>query len=234
LATPKKKRYDNEQKIPIASFEGKDIFVTEFLYAKIQSMLESHKGHKKIADDYMKLLPFVFLNYDEIIIDKRNSRKIVSIFDNEHRRIFHIIDEQNYLVSLFVMRDVTFKRSKQYIIESVREGGVSSILSPAMPFWRHTESIELLYTHFSKNTLTQENFIVWVDEILEAKQKIKEYKILFDEAKKSNNFDREIALKKELEKLENLCSSNEKRIDSMVYELYGLSDEEIGIVDGEI
>lgn len=70
----------------IASFEGKDIFVTEFLYAKIQSILESHHGHKEIVDEYVNILPFVFLNYDEIIIDKRNSRKIISIFDNEHRR----------------------------------------------------------------------------------------------------------------------------------------------------
>jgi hypothetical protein len=36
---------------------------------------------------------------------------------------------------------------------------------------------------------------------LEAKQKIKDYKPLLDEAIKNNNFDREIALKKELENL---------------------------------
>ena len=71
-----------------------------------------------------------------------------------------------------------------------------------------------------------------VDEILEAKQKIKEYKILLDEAKKSDHFDREIKLKKELESLENLCISNEKMIDERVYKLYDLSEEEIGIVEG--
>ncbi|QOG13112.1 hypothetical protein [Arcobacter sp. FWKO B] len=71
-----------------------------------------------------------------------------------------------------------------------------------------------------------------VDEILEAKQKIKEYKILLDEAIKNDNFDREIKLKKEIENLENICLSNEKTIDEMVYELYGLSDDEIKIVEG--
>ncbi|MDY0315801.1 MAG: N-6 DNA methylase, partial [Bacteroidales bacterium] len=79
---------------------------------------------------------------------------------------------------------------------------------------------------------TQKSFIYLVDEILEAKQKIKDYKILLDEAISSNNFDREIALKKELENLENICSTNENRIDQMVYELYDLTDDEIKIVEG--
>lgn len=50
--------------------------------------------------------------------------------------------------------------------------------------------------------------------------------------KNTNNFDREIAFKKELEKLENLCTTNEKMIDEMVYKLYDLSDDEIKIVEG--
>lgn len=78
----------------------------------------------------------------------------------------------------------------------------------------------------------QQPFIKLVDEILEAKQKIKDYKTLLDEAIKNDNFDREIKLKKELETLENLCIANEKTIDAMVYELYGLSDDEIKIVEG--
>ena len=77
----------------------------------------------------------------------------------------------------------------------------------------------------------QKPFIKLVDEILEAKQKIKDYKPLLDEAIKNNNFDREIALKKELENLENICTTNEKTIDQMVYKLYDLSDDEIKIVE---
>jgi hypothetical protein len=140
-----KPHYDNETKIPIAQFQNRDVYVTEFLYAKIQSLLENHHGHKEIDDLYIKLLPFIFVYYDEIIIDTRNERMIISIFDNEGRRILHVIDEDYYLVSIFVMRKETFARSKKYIIKSVREGGVSSILSPAMPFWRHTDLIEELY-----------------------------------------------------------------------------------------
>ena len=79
---------------------------------------------------------------------------------------------------------------------------------------------------------SQKPFINLVDEILEAKQKIKDYKPLLDEAIKNNNFDREIALKKELENLENICTTNEKTIDQMVYKLYDLTEDEIKIVEG--
>ncbi|MCT7532497.1 N-6 DNA methylase [Aliarcobacter cryaerophilus] len=78
---------------------------------------------------------------------------------------------------------------------------------------------------------SQKPFIKLVDEILEAKQKIKDYKPLLDEAIKNNNFDREIALKKELENLENICTTNEKTIDQMVYKLYDLTQDEIKIVE---
>ncbi|WP_418185594.1 Eco57I restriction-modification methylase domain-containing protein [Aliarcobacter vitoriensis] len=78
---------------------------------------------------------------------------------------------------------------------------------------------------------SQKPFIKLVDEILEAKQKIKDYKPLLDEAIKTNNFDREIALKKELENLENICTTNEKTIDQMVYKLYDLTPDEIKIVE---
>ena len=48
---------------------------------------------------------------------------------------------------------------------------------------------------------------------------------------KNDNFDREIKLKKELETLENISSSNEKKIDQMVYKLYDLTEDEIRIVE---
>ncbi|MDP3464984.1 MAG: TaqI-like C-terminal specificity domain-containing protein, partial [Sulfuricurvum sp.] len=75
-------------------------------------------------------------------------------------------------------------------------------------------------------------FINLVDEILETKPKIKEYKSLLDEAIKNDNFDREIKLKKEIETFENRVIECEKEIDAMVYALYGLSEDEIAIVEG--
>ena len=80
---------------------------------------------------------------------------------------------------------------------------------------------------------SQKPFIKLVDEILEAKQKINDYKNILDEAIKNNNFDREIALKKELENLENIYTTNEKTIDQMVYKLYDLTPDEIKIVESE-
>jgi len=74
----------------------------------------------------------------------------------------------------------------------------------------------------------QQPFIKLVDEILESKQKIKKYKKHFD----SLNAIDKIEIKEEIEKLENLCTTNEKMIDEMVYKLYGLSDDEIKIVEG--
>ncbi|MCL4431724.1 MAG: N-6 DNA methylase [Epsilonproteobacteria bacterium] len=76
-------------------------------------------------------------------------------------------------------------------------------------------------------------FINLVDEILETKPKIKEYKALLDVAIKNDNFDREIKLKKEIEAFENRVIECENEVDAMVYALYGLNEDEIGIVEGE-
>jgi hypothetical protein len=75
-------------------------------------------------------------------------------------------------------------------------------------------------------------FIQHVDTILEAKQKIKEYKTLLEETIKTDNFDREIKLKKEIETLEKIASTSESEIDQMVYKLYDLTEDEIKIVEG--
>jgi hypothetical protein len=76
-------------------------------------------------------------------------------------------------------------------------------------------------------------FINLVDEILEIKPKIKEYKTLLEDAIKNNNFDREIKLKKEIETMENRLIEYEKEIDGRVYALYGLSEDEIAVVEGK-
>ncbi|MGZ5208393.1 MAG: TaqI-like C-terminal specificity domain-containing protein, partial [Sulfuricurvum sp.] len=75
-------------------------------------------------------------------------------------------------------------------------------------------------------------FINLVDEILEAKPKIKEYKALLNEAIKNDNFDREIKLKREIEAFETRVMESENEIDTMVYALYELSADEIRIVCG--
>lgn len=97
-----------------------------------------------------------------------------------------------------------------------------------MPFWRHTDLIEELYTHFSKNYTTQEDFIVLVDEILESKTTIKKYKKHYESLSAVDK----IEINEAIEKLELRVVACENEIDAMVYKLYELSDEEIGIVEG--
>ena len=74
----------------------------------------------------------------------------------------------------------------------------------------------------------QQPFIELVDEILEAKEKIKKYKKHFDTL---NAVDK-IEITEEIEKLESLVQNNENTIDQMVYKLYGLSSDEIKVVEG--
>lgn len=62
-------------------------------------------------------------------------------------------------------------------------------------------------------------------------QKQLSYSKLLKESIIENNFDREILLSQELDNLKEDISTNQKLIDNLVYELYGLSDEEIGIIE---
>lgn len=131
---------------------------------------------------------------------------------------FLISDEINYLLALLNSKLIYFyinKITHQY-------GNTGYLLSN-----QFVEQIPIPKI----DELAQKPFVKLVDEILEAKQKIKDYKPLLDEAIKNNNFDREIALKKELENLESICITNEKTIDQMVYKLYDLTPEEIKIVE---
>ena len=80
----------------------------------------------------------------------------------------------------------------------------------------------------SKNAIVFEDTIYTYEEFI---KQIKDYKNILDEAIKNNNFDREIALKKELQNLENIYTTNEKTIDQMVYKLYDLNEDEIKIVE---
>ncbi len=70
------------------------------------------------------------------------------------------------------------------------------------------------------------SFVNLVDEILNAKETLKKYKKHFD----SLNAIDKIEIKEATEKLEARVVECEKEIDAMVYALYGLSADEIGIV----
>ena len=73
-----------------------------------------------------------------------------------------------------------------------------------------------------------EPFINLVDIIIESKEKITKYNKHFE----SLNAVDKIEIKEEIEKLESLVKNSVDEIDTMVYKLYGLSSDEVKIVEG--
>ncbi len=205
-----KKYYDNETPIVIGKYKEQEIKITEFLFAKNRGYILDLKGHSEISEEYFTLLPYLFCFdlFDEYLENINDDRNIFVLFDGAGHRIMHVIDANSKLVSVFVVSEKNFKKQlgRRFRYQTNLQGraNLSSILSPASPFWRQASSIEEVYLHLSKNTLTQENFIVLVDEILEAK-------------KQNPKAD---------------TSELENQIDQMVYKLYCLSDEEIAIIEG--
>ena len=83
-----------------------------------------------------------------------------------------------------------------------------------------------VYQNLSKKSISQDDFIVLVDKILDAKEKIAKYNKHFE----SLNAVDKIEIKEEIEKLESLMKNSIDEIDSMVYELYGLDTDEVKII----
>jgi len=115
------------------------------------------------------------------------------------------------------------------LIKSAREGGYFSILSPAEPFWHQADLIEGLYQDFIKKSISQDDFIDLVDTIISSKEKIAKYKKHFD----SLNAVDKIEIKEEIERLESLIQNSIDEIDRLVYGLYGLSSDEVEVVEGK-
>ncbi len=74
----------------------------------------------------------------------------------------------------------------------------------------------------------QEPFINLVDTIIESKEKIAKYNKHFE----SLNAVDKIEIKEEIEKLEYLVDESIKEIDSLVYKLYGLNEDEVRVIEG--
>ena len=73
----------------------------------------------------------------------------------------------------------------------------------------------------------QEAFIKLTNIIIDSKEKIAKYNKHFE----SLNAVDKIEIKEEIEKCESLVKKSVDEIDSLVYKLYGLSDDEIKIVE---
>ncbi len=233
LNMPRKKRYDNEKKIAISYLKGREICITEFLFAKQRGYIFGLQGHDDIFIEYYKLLPYIFSNFlfDEVFQNIDNKRLIYSLFDQNGRRIFHVIDNENKLISVYIVSKDKYKRQIDRKFKKVDrwEGGHFSILSPAEPFWRHLPTLIRLYQNFQKNSITQDDFIEKVDKILNAKEKIKLYKKHF----KSLNAVEKIEIKEQIEELEKNIDKDILQINELVYKLYQLNKEEIQIIKGK-
>ncbi len=232
LTMPKKDRYNKTIKYAIASFDSKEIYMTEFLYAKNRGWIQDLPEHKEILKEYLKLIPYLFsFNlFDETLENIKDGRNIYVIKMDGHR-FFHVVDEENFLISFFVMGDLNFSKQLnkrfRYKNKSKREGGHFSILSPARPFWRHLDLLEQLYHDLAKNTITQEPFIALVDEIMVAKEKIATYNKHLEKLSATEK----IEVLEAVEKLEKNVNIMGKKIDILVYKLYGLNSQDIAMVE---
>ncbi len=84
------------------------------------------------------------------------------------------------------------------------------------------------------NTEKQTEIAELVSKIIENKQKIIDYSELLKQAKANNNFDREIQLTKELDKLKTENETAENKIDDSIYNLYELNENDIATIENEI
>jgi hypothetical protein len=106
----KKQKYDKTTKYAIAFVDNKEIFITEFLMAKQLGLLPEFQGHSELKE-YMKLIPFLFAqNYFNAIFKNIKDDRIIYSLNENSRKIFHIVDENNFLVSVFIVSEVNFNK----------------------------------------------------------------------------------------------------------------------------
>ncbi|WP_141050871.1 Eco57I restriction-modification methylase domain-containing protein [Aliarcobacter cryaerophilus] len=204
--------------------QGKDInryeFTESFQYIKYGKWLNSPREQKFFTSPRVLVMEITRGNFYKIkstYIEKElyNTPSIINII--------HPNNDKNYLK--FILSCINSKLYSWYHLKRHSKANAETSIPKILVKDIRNLPIPKI------DEESQKPFINLVDEILEAKQKIKDYKPLLDEAIKNNNFDREIALKKELENLENICTTNEKTIDQMVYKLYDLTPDEIKIVE---
>ena len=233
LTMPKKAKYDKTTKYAIGSCDTQEIYLSEFLFAKQRGYIGKLQGHDDILVAYYSLLPFVLNGFlfDEKFQNIKNKRVIYSLFDQQDRRIFHVIDHDGSLVSVYIVSKEKYERQidKKFVKIDEWEGGHFSILSPAEPFWRHSPILEQLYHDLAKKTITQEPFIRLVDAIIASKEKIVTYKKHIDKLSATEK----IELLESIEKLQKEVDANIQQIDLLAYKLYELTADEIAIVEGK-
>ena len=73
-----------------------------------------------------------------------------------------------------------------------------------------------------------------VDTVINGSQKLNDYRELLESSISNNEFDREIRLKKEIQKLEVDIDLAKNKINTIVYDLYEIKSSEIPIIENQI
>lgn len=240
----------NNEKVIKPLLRGKDIKKYTTSYSD-KWLINIHNNPPVNIDDYPSIKEYLITYIDKL--QKRGDKGItpynlrscayLDIFDNEkiiYPEIVNIPNSFEYNTNKYYIDKTAFmiygenlkyilpilnsKLMLFYMKQNIRQVGkgyqLSKIFVEQFPIPKIEEE-------------QQKPFIDLVNLILDSKQKIKDYQPLYDDAVKNDNFDREIKLKNEIENLEKVFVDSENEIDKMVYELYGLSEEEIKIVEGQ-
>ncbi len=261
LTMPKKAKYDKITKYAVGEIDGQEIYMTEFLMAKELGYIEKFQGHGELKE-YLRLLPFLFSSmlFERLYYDTKSQRDVYMLDDFDGRKIAHVVDEENYLLSVYLLRKNEHKRflkkatmRKEYLSG---EAPVSPILSPARAaFWRHLDTHHSSKREGGHFSILSPARPFWRHlDLLEqlyhdlAKNTITQepFIALVDEimaakekiTKYKKHFESlsavdKIEITEEIEKLGDVIKNNTDAIDRLVYKFYGLSNDEIATVEGE-
>nr|MBL0703795.1 hypothetical protein [Sulfurospirillum sp.] len=228
---PHQKRYIKDKKLAVTTIQGKEYFITEFLFAKQRGYIKNYDGHVDLDIAFYKIIPFIE-SHIYIVLENCDDKRVVYGANLDDKRTLLIATNDDIILSVLVQNNKNLaKQIKNGRLNEVNQlGETTSPLTLNCPagscskaFWRQTDLIQLLYQNLESKSISQEPFIALVDTIIASKEKIAKYNKHFE----SLNVDDKIEIKEKIENLENLVKSSIEKIDNLVYDLYGLSSDEI-------
>ena len=160
---PKQMRFDREKKYKILSLNGKEFYITEFLFAKQRGYIKDYIGHTDLDLLFYKLLPYVEKSL--YIVFKNSDDKRVSYGINvDNERTLLIVTDNDFIISIFIQNNKKLNKqikNKRLIVEN-QFGGTAFPLTLSCPagscqqkaFWRQTDLIELLYQNLQKKSIS--------------------------------------------------------------------------------
>lgn len=205
--------------------------------------IEKYPNIKSHLEKYKKILDFKMQDRGETLPWFSNYRaREYDVFTNKDKIVFPYRSKSNIFSysndNYFGSGDILYLRQKD---KNFNIKYLLALLNSKLYYtWlyykgkRKGEILELYVTPISQVPIKdipkeeQKPFINLVDTIIESKEKIAKYNKYID----SLNAVDKIEIKEEIEKLEKLVQTSVETIDQMVYELYGLSGEEVAIVEG--